>query len=105
MNTIKVTLGIVVMSVCFVLPVYADILTVEVKNIKSNEGMIGCGLHGDPTGFPMDSTKAVQIWLPADRDGVSCDFKDIQSGTYAVAVSHDLNGNKKTDTNFFRYSP
>ena len=48
----------------------------------------------------MDASKAVQKWIPANTDGVSCDFENVLPGTYAVAVSHDLNGNKKTDTNF-----
>jgi uncharacterized protein (DUF2141 family) len=31
---------------------------------------------------------------------VTCRFEALAPGDYAVAVSHDLNGNKKADTNF-----
>jgi uncharacterized protein (DUF2141 family) len=38
--------------------------------------------------------------LRADAKGVTCNFSDLADGSYAVSVSHDLNGNKKVDTNF-----
>ena len=41
------------------------------------------------------------VWVaPGDKSAV-CRFADVTDGTYAIAVSHDLNGNQKTDTNFF----
>jgi uncharacterized protein (DUF2141 family) len=77
----------------------ADIL-VNVSGISEARGSIGCALFPDRSGFPMDNSGARALWLPADPRGVSCRYTDLPDGTYAVSVSHDLNGNRRTDTNF-----
>ncbi len=46
----------------------------------------------------MDSLKANCVWLKADATNITHAFRELKSGTYAVAVSHDLNGNHITDT-------
>ena len=53
-----------------------------------------------PVGHLMDNSGATALWLPADPKGVSCRYANLPDGTYAVSVSHDLNGNRRTDTNF-----
>lgn len=75
-------------------------LVVEITGIRSDTGEIGCALFGAEPGFPMDTRSARQDWQPARRAGTTCRFVGIQPGRYALAVSHDLNGNRKTDTNF-----
>lgn len=80
-------------------PAAAAELLVNVTGIRSAEGQVGCALHAPGSGFPMDPATAVQLWLPADPAGVRCRFANIAPGTYAVAVSHDLNSNRRTDTN------
>lgn len=64
-------------------------------------GEIGCALFGSGSGFPMDNSTARRLWLPADVAGVTCRFAEVPEGAWAVSVSHDLNGNRKVDTNFF----
>lgn len=81
-------------------PVAAGDLIVDVTNIQSAEGEIGCTLHPEPDQFPMGQDGLTMIWQDADPAGVQCQFTGLTEGTYAVAVSHDLNGNRKTDTNF-----
>ena len=46
----------------------------------------------------MDSLKANCVWLKADATNITHSFRDLKPGTYAIAVSHDLNGNHITDT-------
>jgi uncharacterized protein (DUF2141 family) len=75
-------------------------LIVTVTGIKSAEGQIGCGLFRSAEGFPMKSEKAVMRWQPALKGSVVCRFENLAPGQYAVSASHDLNGNKKTDTSF-----
>ena len=77
----------------------ADIV-INVSGISEARGSIGCALFPDGRGFPMDNSGARAVWLPADPRGVSCRYADLPDGTYAVSVSHDLNGNRRTDTNF-----
>jgi uncharacterized protein (DUF2141 family) len=75
-------------------------LVIKVTGIKDSRGAIGCALYPSETGFPMNAEKAKQLWLKAKPDSVECQFEGIPAGKDADAVSRDLNGNRKTDTNF-----
>lgn len=79
-------------------PAFAGDLTVEVSGVGETRGQIGCALHPSASTFPTGQA-SLQIWVPAEPAGVTCRFKAVAPGVYAVAVSHDLNGNRKTDTN------
>ena len=81
-------------------PALASDLIVDVADIDSAEGEIGCALHANASEFPTGNATVASIRLSADRSGVVCQFSDLAPGTYAVAASHDLNGNRVTDTNF-----
>ena len=79
---------------------YAQELVVKITMVKSTKGEVGCALFNNATGFPnADAAMSVQRQTPSS-DSVVCRFTDIKPGPYAVAVSHDLNGNRRTDTNF-----
>lgn len=83
-------------------PALAADLVVNVTNIRSAGGTIGCALHSaDRGGFPGDAAGAVLRSRPANPAGVTCRFDGIAPGTYAVAVTHDENGNGRLDSNFF----
>jgi uncharacterized protein (DUF2141 family) len=78
----------------------AETLEVLVRVASPTSGQIGCTLYGSEAGFPMDASKGrAQQWHPAAAE-VICRFEGLPPGTYAVATSHDLNGNKIVDTNF-----
>ena len=79
---------------------HAAELVVHVYDIAAAPGQIGCSLFSEPKGFPMDTRQALVQWLPADPKGVTCRFAALSDGDYAVSVAHDLNGNRKVDTNF-----
>ncbi len=83
------------------MPSHAADLLVRVSGLAEPLGQVGCTLFAGPAGFPMDSSAARVIWLPADAKGVSCRFSDLPEGRYAVSIGHDVNGNKKVDTNVF----
>ncbi|WP_207622789.1 DUF2141 domain-containing protein [Falsiroseomonas algicola] len=93
------------MMACLLLsatPSLAAELVVGVTNIRSADGTIGCLLFSAERGFPGDPAAAqARLSLPARPAGVTCRFTGIAPGTYAVGVSHDANGNGRTDTNFF----
>ncbi len=74
-------------------------LIVDVSGAPSQSGQIGCALHSQAEGFPMDNSRATQSWHAVSNNGATCTFTGLTAGTYAVAVSHDTNANKKTDTN------
>jgi uncharacterized protein (DUF2141 family) len=75
-------------------------VVVRVSGIAALSGEIGCALFPAGPAFPMDSSGARRIWVPADAKGVVCRFDNVAEGSWAVSVSHDLNGNRKVDTNF-----
>lgn len=83
------------------MPSHAADLLVRVSGLAEPLGQVGCTLFAGPAGFPMDSSAARVIWLPADAKGVVCRFNDLPEGRYAVSIGHDVNGNKKVDTNVF----
>lgn len=72
----------------------------RVSGITEPLGQIGCALFADPAGFPMDNSGARQLWLPAETKGTTCRFEQVPEGTYVVSIGHDVNGNRKVDTNF-----
>ena len=79
--------------------VAADVV-IKVTGTNSSQGQVGCALFDSSPAFPMDNAGTRQVWLAADSRPLICKFSGIAAGAYAVAVSHDLNGNKKVDTNF-----
>jgi uncharacterized protein (DUF2141 family) len=78
-------------------PASADSVTVTVTGLAGASGEVGCALHTDASTFPTGEGRSV--WV-APTDGVAvCRFENVAPGVYAVASSHDLNGNRVTDTN------
>ncbi|MCQ9376961.1 DUF2141 domain-containing protein [Methyloversatilis sp. XJ19-49] len=74
-------------------------IVVRVSGVTAANGEIGCALFERDTGFPMDNTSARVRWQAAAAEGVTCRFADVVPGRYAVSVVHDLNGNRRVDTN------
>jgi uncharacterized protein (DUF2141 family) len=75
-------------------------LLVRINGLSEPLGQVGCSLFKGPGGFPMDNAGARTLWQAADAKGVTCRYADVAEGTYAVSIGHDLNGNKRVDTNF-----
>ena len=76
-------------------------LTVLVSGASDNSGEVGCALYSGVDGFPMDTSKARQMWQAPQEGGARCHFQGLAPGTYAIAISYDVNGNRQTDTNSF----
>ncbi len=96
----RLSLSAIVLSLAAQSGALAADVVVNVTGISDARGAIGFARFPDSRGFPMDNSGAKALWLPADPKGVSCQYADLPDGTYAVSVSHDLNGNRRTDTNF-----
>lgn len=75
---------------------------VRVLNIRNSTGAVACALFESPAGFPTGFLRsATNIVIMKIRDTQArCDFEDIPSGTYALAVIHDENVNGELDTNW-----
>lgn len=74
---------------------------VTILNIRNSNGTVDCALFDGPQGFPIDVLRsAMRLVATKVRDTKArCDFENIPSGTYALAVVHDENMNGKLDTN------
>lgn len=75
-------------------------LVVRITGLAEPLGEVRCSLFAGANGFPMDTSGARVASLAADAKGVTCRFANVAEGSYAVAIGHDLNGNKRVDTNF-----
>ena len=74
---------------------------VKILDIRNSTGAVACALFESSEGFPTEYLHfATNIMVIKVRDKQArCDFEDIPSGTYALAIVHDENMNGKLDTN------
>lgn len=80
---------------------HAGDLIVRVTGIETRSGHVGCALFASEAGFPMNNAGRPQEWIPVDGAQALCRFRDVADGAYAVSVVHDINDNRKLDTNVF----
>lgn len=93
------SLAVLAIAGLFATTATASEVVVRVTGLAASTGEVGCALFAPGPAFPMDASGARQHWTRADVDGVTCRFDDVPAGLWAVSVSHDLNGNRKVDTN------
>lgn len=77
------------------------IISVEIKGIKDiPQSNIICGIFDLKDGFPLDSSKTLQIKdAKIDKDIALCSFEMPTDKFYAISVAHDTNNNRRLDTN------
>ncbi len=77
------------------------VLTVTIKNLRSDGGTVRVTLFNSKDGYPSKVEKALtKVFLKISNKTATAQFKDLPFGTYAIGVFHDENGNGKVDTNF-----
>jgi uncharacterized protein (DUF2141 family) len=76
-------------------------LTVQIRNIKNNNGLIQLGLYNDASKFPKVGETFRMVRVKTKGNQKLYTFKNLPRGTYALAIYHDENANKICDTNFF----
>ncbi len=78
------------------------VLTVQLSQLRSSDGQVGCLIYNAAKGFPTDASAALQrLWCPVQSAASTCRFDPIPAGTYALACFHDENKNGKLDTGLF----
>jgi uncharacterized protein (DUF2141 family) len=76
-------------------------LTVQVEGVNSQGGNVGVLIFNSTKGWPEDVHSALKdVVVPAHVGVVTVKIENLPSGTYAVAVGHDVNLNHKVDKNF-----
>lgn len=75
-------------------------LTVEIDGLSSPKGLICLKLFSGSRGFPNGNENAVRGQCSKITETpVTVTFKNLNTGSYAVAVFHDLNGDQKFNRN------
>ena len=76
-------------------------IKINVININSSKGAILAALYNSEKGFPGEGETAL-LFVKGIPENGKCQIviEDIPPGTYAVALFHDLNGDKKLNTNW-----
>ncbi len=76
-------------------------LTIVVNNLSSQKGEVCMRIYAKEQGFPQSTAGAVQSGCTkiVGRSATK-EFSGLKSGTYAVALFHDENGDGKLNTNF-----
>ncbi len=75
-------------------------LTVEISGIQNQRGQVCIRLFPSSQGFPDGSTgKATRQCSKISDNSISFTFKNLTSGSYAVASFHDQNGDGKLNRN------
>ena len=78
---------------------HAGTIIVEVTGIKQGSGNIAISLFNSADTFPTHGKGYKSASIPVTGKEVEHTFSDIPSGEYALAVYHDVNGNKEFDRN------
>lgn len=72
-------------------------LTVEVRDLRSDQGEVRVGLFNDPRTFATDAGKIAEIVLKPSGGVARGAFPNLAPGTYAIAAYHDENLNRSFD--------
>ncbi len=76
-------------------------IAVRVQDVRTSDGLIVADLHGDdPKHFLKKGKRVSRIRVPAALDEVNFCIPVAGPGVYAIAVYHDVNGNRKFDKNW-----
>lgn len=74
-------------------------VTIDFTGMKSDKGSLFVALYNTKDSFLKEGYKGKIVKINDKKATVL--FKNIPAGTYAVSSFHDVNDNKKMDTNFF----
>lgn len=88
------------------LPSFAQVvqntqLTVEIDELRNQQGQVCLSLFASGKGFPSNGAEAVQNRCVAITVmPLFVTFENLQPGSYAVAILHDANSDNKANRNF-----
>ncbi|WGK69750.1 DUF2141 domain-containing protein [Candidatus Haliotispira prima] len=87
---------------CCVLPLYAESIHILVRNVEKSQGIVHLGLYDQAKNFAKKRTPAMAgFYIKAVTPVTEFLLGNIAPGRYAIAVYHDLNGDKKLNQNLF----
>ncbi|MDA7501988.1 DUF2141 domain-containing protein [Chitinophagales bacterium] len=78
-------------------------LTVHFTNLEQSSGAILIGLYNSADDFPKRERQFVKRWEKVNSSTLTVEYFDLPEGDYAIAAYHDLDSDKKCNTNFIGY--
>lgn len=76
-------------------------IVMQVDALTTNAGLVYCDLYDKKEGFPTDPRRAVaRVEARPNSKQATCVFPNMKPGRYAVALWHDVDGDRKFDTNW-----
>ena len=85
--------------VAAVLPAHAADLTVTLRDVRVQTGLIKVAVVDSQAGWDGQAKPVQADGAPPSGDTATFVFKGLAPGAYAVLVTHDENGNGKLDSN------
>ena len=100
MNTLIKIVCLVIFNVGFSFGQTENIhdVTVNISNLKSDNGNVYISIYNSETSFLNQGFKAALSKI--ENNSCTIIFEDIPNGIYAISFFHDENENKKMDSNF-----
>ena len=75
-------------------------LNVEINNIKQKTGNIEVVIYNSPNDFLIKGKALKKYSIKVNNTTSNIAIKGLPKGNYAIAVYHDINSDKKFNTNF-----
>ncbi|MGM0625305.1 MAG: DUF2141 domain-containing protein [Bacteroidota bacterium] len=77
---------------------------VNVRNVRSGDGVISAGLYNSADEFPEKGKEFMGVKTDAKEGITTIRFEDVPAGKYAIAILHDENKNDEMDRNFLGFT-
>jgi uncharacterized protein (DUF2141 family) len=79
----------------------ADRVSVPIAGLRSDNGVVRCGLYTGPDGFPKPGQESRGVIANIKGQQATCVFDGLQPGSYAVAAFHAENNETQMQYGFF----
>lgn len=75
-------------------------MNIQINKIKNNKGEILVAVYNNSKGFPEEAGASIKTFSIKAQTGTAfISTKELKPGTYAIALFHDVDGNRKLTTN------
>lgn len=74
-------------------------ITLNIKNLRNENGSIRIAIWDQATGFPGDYTTSLEQVSIAATKNATYTFENVKAARYAIAIFHDSNNDEDLNTN------
>lgn len=78
---------------------FAGNLLIDLENVKTAQGIIWIGIYDSEENYMIKERAIVEGVNVTQTGSIQINIPDLQYGTYAIAIFHDINGNGELDRN------